>query len=163
MKTSDEATRKIFSRPDLAQWAKSCKSQGKKIVFTNGCFDILHQGHMELLSYSSQLGDVLIVGVNSDASVKKLKGENRPLNNESFRSYMLASLSITDAISIFNEDTPLELIKSIGPDIIVKGGDYKPEQVVGADYVIKNGGEVVIFPLVKGYSTTALIDKIQRL
>lgn len=104
-----------------------------------------------------------MIGVNSDASVKKLKGKNRPVNNESFRSVMLAALVMTDAVCIFEEDTPLELITAIVPDLIVKGGDYKPEQVVGAMEVIKNGGEVTIFPLVKGYSTTALIDKIQQL
>jgi D-glycero-beta-D-manno-heptose 1-phosphate adenylyltransferase len=163
MKSADVAMDKIFSRPALQEWTRKCKELGKKIVFTNGCFDILHQGHMDLLSYSSKLGDVLVLGVNSDKSVKKLKGKDRPVNHESFRAFMLASLSIVDAVCIFEEDTPLELIKAIEPDCIVKGGDYRPDQVVGAEQVISTGGEVKIFPLVKGYSTSALIDKIQKL
>jgi len=163
MKSADAAMDKIFSRPALQEWTRKCKELGKKIVFTNGCFDILHQGHMDLLSYSSKLGDVLVLGVNSDKSVKKLKGKDRPVNHESFRAFMLASLSIVDAVCIFEEDTPLELIRAIEPDCIVKGGDYRPDQVVGAEQVISTGGEVRIFPLVKGYSTSALIDKIQKL
>ncbi|HRO45506.1 D-glycero-beta-D-manno-heptose 1-phosphate adenylyltransferase [Agriterribacter sp.] len=135
----------------------------KSIVFTNGCFDILHEGHLEILSQSAALGDILVVGVNTDNSVKKLKGENRPVNKELFRAKMLAALTIVDAVVLFDEPTPLELIRIIAPDTLVKGGDYAIDQVVGAEDVIKNGGEVKIVPLVKGYSTTALIQKIQEL
>ncbi|MDX2046717.1 MAG: D-glycero-beta-D-manno-heptose 1-phosphate adenylyltransferase [Chitinophagaceae bacterium] len=163
MKQSHHIPNKILSRAELVYQSRRWKFLGKKIVFTNGCFDILHQGHMEVLKQAAALGDVLVVGVNSDASVKRLKGNKRPVNNEAFRSLMLASLTIVDAVSVFDEDTPLELIIALEPDILVKGGDYKPEQVAGGEQVIKNGGEVKIIPLVKGYSTTGLIDKIQQL
>ena len=163
MKPAENISDKIMSRSDLKSKVNSWKSQGKKIVFTNGCFDILHRGHLEILSQAAGLGDKLIIGVNADESVKRLKGPSRPVNNESSRSIMLAFLEITDAVSIFEEDTPLELIQTIQPDIIVKGGDYKPSEVVGAEEVAKNGGEVIIVPLVKGFSTTGIIEKIQHL
>lgn len=163
MKNSASLKDKVFTRTDLIRQVARWKLLNKKIVFTNGCFDILHKGHIELLSKAAQLGDILIVGLNADASVKRLKGEERPVNDEAFRSEMIAGMIIVDAVSLFEEDTPYELIEAIVPDILVKGGDYKPEDVVGAETVIKNGGGVEIVPLVKGYSTTGLIQKIREL
>lgn len=163
MKASDKILLKLMLRDELQKQSNRWKLQGRKIVFTNGCFDILHKGHLELLTQAAALGDILVVGVNADLSVSKLKGDERPVNDESFRSLMLASLAIVDAVCIFPEDTPLELIQTIMPDIIVKGGDYDPSSVVGAEDVVKNGGEVKIIPLVTGYSTSALIRKIREL
>lgn len=154
---------KILDSDQLKHQVRRWKLLGKKIVFTNGCFDILHKGHMEILSQAAASGDMLIVGVNSDQSVKHLKGEGRPVNDESFRALMLASLTIVDAVIIFDDPTPLRLIQQIEPDVLLKGGDYTLDQIVGAEEVIKAGGEVKIVPLVKGYSTTALIEKIQQL
>jgi D-beta-D-heptose 7-phosphate kinase/D-beta-D-heptose 1-phosphate adenosyltransferase len=154
---------KILNSDQLKHQVRRWKLLGKKIVFTNGCFDILHKGHMEILSQAAASGDMLVVGVNSDQSVKHLKGEGRPVNDESFRALMLASLTIVDAVVIFDEPTPLQLIQNTEPDVLLKGGDYSLGQIVGAEEVIKNGGEVKIVPLVKGYSTTALIEKIQQL
>jgi len=134
---------------------------GKSIVFTNGVFDILHAGHIFSLSQAAKEADFLIIGVNSDDSVKRLKGEQRPLNNQDSRALLLASLLMVDAVVIFEEDTPLELINSIKPDVLVKGGDYTIEQIVGAKEVISNGGRVVINPVIEGYSTTTLIDKLK--
>ncbi len=163
MKASDKIPLKQMLRDELQKQSNRWKLQGRKIVFTNGCFDILHKGHLELLTQAAALGDILVVGVNADLSVSKLKGDDRPVNEESFRSLMLASLAIVDAVCIFPEDTPLELIQTIMPDIIVKGGDYDASTVVGAEDVLKNGGEVKIIPLVTGYSTSALIRKIREL
>jgi rfaE bifunctional protein nucleotidyltransferase chain/domain len=163
MKLSSKIHDKIFTVDELKRQVQRWHLLEKKVVFTNGCFDILHKGHLELLSKAASLGDFLVVGVNADLSVKKLKGEHRPVNDEAFRSLMLASLTIVDAAIIFPEDTPLELITAIEPDIIVKGGDYRADQVVGAEQVMKNGGEVVIVPLVNGYSTTGIIAKIRDL
>ncbi|MGN6492393.1 MAG: D-glycero-beta-D-manno-heptose 1-phosphate adenylyltransferase [Agriterribacter sp.] len=154
---------KILTVDGIRHQVKRWKLLGKKIVFTNGCFDILHNGHIEILSQAAQSGDVLVIGVNADASVKRLKGSSRPVNNETFRSLMLASLTIVDAVVIFEEDTPLSLITEIEPDVLLKGGDYTIDQIVGAEEVIKSGGEVKIVPLVKGFSTTSLIQKIQEL
>ena len=133
---------------------------GKSIVFTNGVFDILHPGHIFSLSQAATEADFLIVGVNSDNSVKRLKGTARPINNQDSRVLLLASLLMVDAVVIFEEDTPLELINSIRPDVLVKGGDYAIEQIVGAKEVQLNGGRVVINPIVAGYSTTDIIDKL---
>ena len=154
---------KIFTFNGMQHQVKRWRLLDKTIAFTNGCFDILHQGHLEILSQSAALADILVVGVNTDASVKKLKGARRPVKNESFRAQMLAALTMVDAVVLFDEETPLELIRLIEPDTLIKGGDYTIEQIVGAEDVIKNGGEVKIIPLVKGYSTTALIQKIQEL
>lgn len=126
-----------------------------KTVFTNGCFDILHKGHIELLRYCSQLGDKVIVGLNSDDSVKRLKGSSRPINRQEDRKFMLESIRYVSEVFVFNEDTPYNLIKRLNPDIIVKGGDYKPEDVVGKDI-----SEVKIFSYVEGYSTTKKIQDI---
>ena len=132
-------------------------SQGLKVVFTNGCFDILHRGHVEYLSKAADMGDVLVVGLNTDASVKRLKGEGRPVNNEEDRALVLASLSFVDAVVLFGEDTPYELIEAVHPDVLVKGADYKTEEIVGYDIVTSYGGIVDTIPLVNGYSTTKLI------
>jgi rfaE bifunctional protein nucleotidyltransferase chain/domain len=137
--------------------------RGAKIAFTNGCFDILHRGHIDTLTKAASFGDILIVGVNSDASTKRLKGPERPVNNEADRSYLLASLEVVDATIVFQEDTPLELIKALKPDILIKGGDYTLDKIVGAQEVLDWGGAVQIVPYEQGYSTTGLIQKIQRL
>lgn len=163
MRSVDSIQKKIYDLPSLIKQVNQWKFLQKKIVFTNGCFDILHQGHIYSLSQAASFGDVLIVAANSDASVKKLKGETRPVNNEHSRSLILASLVIVDAVIIFNEGTPLELIKTLLPGVLVKGGDYTVEQIAGAKEVIANGGEVKIVPLLQGFSTTGLIDKIHRL
>lgn len=134
----------------------------KKIVFTNGCFDILHRGHVTYLNEASRLGDLLFIGLNSDASVKRLKGESRPINNERDRQFVLENLKAVSIVEIFEEDTPLELIRSVNPNVLVKGGDWKPEQIVGSDFVIENGGEVKSLNFVDGHSTTSTIDKIQN-
>jgi D-beta-D-heptose 7-phosphate kinase/D-beta-D-heptose 1-phosphate adenosyltransferase len=136
---------------------------GKTIAFTNGCFDILHEGHIFSLSEAAKEGDYLVVGVNADISVKKLKGETRPVNNQHSRALLLASLMIVDAVVIFEEDTPLNLIMAIMPDVFVKGGDYKIEQIAGAKEVLANGGRVIINPILPGFSTTGIIEKITKL
>lgn len=135
----------------------------RKIVFTNGCFDILHTGHLQLLAQAANHGHVLVVGLNSDASVKHLKGKERPVNHEKDRLFQLASLLLVDAVCLFDEDTPLELIKTVKPDVLVKGGDYKANEIVGADVVTANGGRVEIIPFVDGYSTSTLIERIKKL
>jgi rfaE bifunctional protein nucleotidyltransferase chain/domain len=138
------------------------KNKGdRKIVFTNGCFDILHVGHIAYLNEAKKYGDLLVLGLNSDASVKRLKGENRPVNPESDRSFMLENLKAVDLVEIFEEDTPLELIKALSPDVLVKGGDWKPDQIVGSDLVLANGGEVRSLLFKDGYSTTNLIKDLQ--
>jgi D-beta-D-heptose 7-phosphate kinase/D-beta-D-heptose 1-phosphate adenosyltransferase len=163
MKASGKISEKLMLRDELAKQVQRWKFLGKKIVFTNGCFDILHKGHLDLLARAAELGHVLIVGINADDSVRRLKGHERPVNDEKFRAFIMASLTIVDAVNIFPEDTPLELIQTILPDFLVKGGDYDPSTVVGAEDVMKNGGEVVIIPLVTGYSTSNLIQKIREL
>ena len=135
--------------------------QSKKIVFTNGVFDILHRGHIHSLSAARDFGDVLIVALNTDASVARLK-PGRPLQDEKTRAIVMASLSLVDAVILFDEDTPLELIKFIQPDVLVKGGDYKPETVVGAEVVTATGGRVEIVQLLEGFSTTAIEQKIKK-
>lgn len=142
----------------LAQW----RVLNKSIAFTNGCFDILHAGHIAALTEAASHADFLVVGLNADNSVKKLKGENRPVNGEQARSVLLASLSMVDAVVIFPEDTPLELIKAIAPDVLVKGGDYKVEDIAGAKEVIAAGGKVIINPILPGFSTTSIINKFQK-
>ena len=152
---------KIFELNKLKLQIQSWRVLGKKIAFTNGCFDILHSGHIFSLSQAAKEADYLIVGVNSDNSVRRLgKDANRPINNEKSRMQILAALTIVDAVILFNEDTPYELITSLMPDVIVKGGDYTIEQIVGAKEVIANGGRVVINEIVEGFSTTNIIKKI---
>jgi D-beta-D-heptose 7-phosphate kinase/D-beta-D-heptose 1-phosphate adenosyltransferase len=136
---------------------------GKTLSFTNGCFDLLHEGHIASLSQAAAEGDVLIVGLNSDASTKRLKGSERPINNENSRALLLASMIIVDAVVIFEEDTPLNLVTAIMPDVMVKGGDYSIEQIEGAKEVIANGGRVVINPIVEGFSSTRIVEQIKKL
>jgi D-glycero-beta-D-manno-heptose 1-phosphate adenylyltransferase len=154
---------KILTLSELRLQANRWRFLGKSIAFTNGCFDILHQGHIFSLSQAAKEADILVVGLNSDGSTRRLKGESRPINNQQSRALILASLLMVDAVVIFEEDTPLELIKDLMPDVIVKGGDYKMEEIVGAKEVIASGGRVVINPLKEGFSTTGLIEKIHRL
>lgn len=146
----------------IAKDLASLKSQNKKIVFTNGCFDLLHVGHVRYLQEAKKLGDVLVVGVNSDASVKRLKGPTRPVQIEGDRAEILAALGAVDYTVIFTEDTPLNLIETVKPDILVKGGDWKIDQIVGSDFVIANGGKVMSLQFVDGKSTTKLIEKAQK-
>ena len=143
----------------LAQW----RVKSDRIVFTNGCFDILHVGHLHTLKTSIQLGDKLIVGLNSDASVSRLKGKERPIVNQLDRSEMLAALEMVDAVIIFEDDTPEELIQMIKPDVLCKGGDWSIENIVGGDFVKSYGGQVVSIPFIQGYSSSSLIDKIKNL
>ena len=138
------------------------ENRDKKIVFNNGCFDILHRGHVTYLAEARKLGDLLVVGVNSDASVKRLKGSDRPINNENDRRYILSQLRSVDFSEIFNEDTPLNLILTVEPDVLVKGGDWNVENIVGAKEVISAGGKVFSLNFVDGYSTTSLIHRIQE-
>lgn len=163
MKKPEIIPSKIYTRNDLIKAIYRWRFLGKTIAFTNGCFDILHAGHIASLSEAAKEGDILIVGVNTDASTKRLKGSERPINDENSRALLLASLAIVDAVSLFEEDTPLELITAILPDVIVKGGDYTMDQMIGVKEVIGNGGRVVINPIVKGYSTTGIIEKIRKL
>lgn len=153
---------KIFSQDALQSMLAIWKFQGKKVVFTNGCFDILHLGHIDYLSKAKDLGDILVVGVNTDDSVRRLKGNNRPLTDETSRSTIMASLHFVDAVTLFDEDTPYELIRLVQPDILVKGKDYRAEDVVGYDIVTKNGGQVITLDLLEGYSTTAIEQKIRQ-
>lgn len=162
MKKVDAIPQKIFSSHQIKQRVMQWRLMGKKIAFTNGIFDILHQGHIFSISQSAKEADCLVVGLNSDASTKRLKGETRPVNDEQSRALVLASLVMVDAVVIFDEDTPLELIKSIMPDVLVKGGDYTVEQIAGAKEVIANGGRTVINPILEGFSTTAIINKMKE-
>jgi rfaE bifunctional protein nucleotidyltransferase chain/domain len=139
------------------------RASGKKIVFTNGCFDILHHGHLDLLARAASYGNILVVGINTDRSVQRLKGPDRPVTNEQDREFQVASLLCTDAVCLFDEDTPEALIKLLKPDVLVKGGDYTIDNIVGADFVKSTGGTVEIIPFVNGYSTTSLIDRIKSL
>ena len=152
----------IISRKNLHQICEELRKSQLKIVFTNGCFDILHAGHASYLVEARKLGDILIVGLNSDDSVRRLKGELRPINNENDRAMLLDMLKPVDYVTIFDEDTPYELIQLLKPNILVKGGDYMPEDIVGADIVENSGGEVVVIPLVEGKSTTEIIMRIKE-
>ena len=153
---------KIFDLQLLMKKIEKWRSENKKVVFTNGCFDLIHLGHIEILARSSDFGDKLIIGVNSDLSIKKLKGENRPIIEESSRIKQLSALEFVDAVVLFDEDTPLKLIETIKPDVITKGGDYTAKNVVGNEVVSQKNGEVVIIPLTQGYSTTSILNKIKN-
>lgn len=161
MKLNQHSSNKIFSLPALEAKLTEWRSEGSIIVFTNGCFDLLHLGHIDYLEKASQLGDRFIIGINSDASVRRLKGDSRPLQNEEARSRLLAALAFVDAVVMFTEDTPLELITFIQPSVLVKGDDYTVENIVGADVVLQKGGQVRTISLVEGCSTTALVNKIK--
>jgi len=143
----------------VEQW----KKQGKCIVFTNGCFDLLHPGHIDYLDKAAKLGDILVVGLNDDDSIRRLKGESRPINPLRERAIMLAALRSVDLVIPFSEDTPLNLISSLMPDILVKGGDYEPNNIVGAKEVRQHGGKVIVMPFIDGYSSTKLIQRIQAI
>ncbi|HEY5369813.1 MAG TPA: D-glycero-beta-D-manno-heptose 1-phosphate adenylyltransferase [Hanamia sp.] len=162
MKKTDSIRIRVVSKEGLSQEIIRLRLKSKTIAFTNGVFDILHEGHIAVLSKAASFADVLIVGVNSDASVKRLKGESRPVNNENSRALILASLIMIDVVVIFEEDTPLSLIKIIKPDVLIKGGDYKIDTIVGAREVMEAGGKVEIIPLEAGFSTTGIIDKISK-
>ncbi|HQV60490.1 MAG TPA: D-glycero-beta-D-manno-heptose 1-phosphate adenylyltransferase [Chitinophagaceae bacterium] len=162
MNRSDLIPQKILTAEQAVQKTAQWRILGKKISFTNGVFDILHQGHIFSLSQAAKEGDYLVVGLNADVSVKRLKGESRPVNDQDSRALILASLVMVDAVVLFEEDTPLELIKAILPDVLVKGGDYTVEQIAGAKEVIKNGGKVVINPILEGFSTTSLIKQMKN-
>ena len=149
---------KIYALPELLQQLDQDRAEGEKIVFTNGCFDILHRGHATYLRVAKSLGDKLIIGLNTDASVKRLKGESRPVNQEDDRAYLLESLAAVDYVVKFDEDTPYELLSQIRPDILVKGGDYKIEEVIGREFA----SEVALIDFVDGYSTTSTIQKMKN-
>jgi D-beta-D-heptose 7-phosphate kinase/D-beta-D-heptose 1-phosphate adenosyltransferase len=153
---------KVKARRELLRIIKNLKAEGKRIVFTNGCFDLLHIGHVRYLEKAKALGDVLVIGVNSDASVRKLKGPKRPILPEAERAEILSGLGCVDYITLFNEIDPLKLITSLRPNILVKGGDWTKEQTVGKKVVERSGGEVVIIPFVKGASTSILIETILK-
>lgn len=152
----------LLDREKLGEIVKELKKQGKTIVFTNGCFDILHVGHLKYLNEAKRQGDILIVGVNSDSSVKKLKGETRPINNQYDRAEILGGLKAVDFTTIFEEQTPIETLEIIKPNIHIKGGDYKKEDLPETEIVEKNGGEVRILSFVDGKSTTNIINKIKK-
>jgi D-glycero-beta-D-manno-heptose 1-phosphate adenylyltransferase len=148
-----------MTRAEAAAWRRG---RSGRVVFTNGVFDLLHPGHVDVLTGARAEGDHLVVGLNSDASVRRLgKGPDRPIRGEAERAYVLAALAAVDAVVIFDEDTPLELVRALEPDVIVKGGDYAPDTVVGADLVAARGGRVVIIPLTPGQSTTAIVDRLR--
>lgn len=163
MNPGNSLQNKISTLPDLIRKVAQWKFLGKKIVFTNGCFDILHEGHIASLTQAAEQGNILIVGLNADSSTRKLKGENRPVNNEHSRSVLLAALAMVDAVVIFSEPTPIEVVLALKPDVLVKGGDYTVDQIAGAKEVIGWGGKVVINPIVQGFSTSSIINKIQNL
>ncbi len=150
----------IVNRTEANKVVNNWRSGHKKIVFTNGCFDIIHRGHIEYLQEAKLLGDILIIGLNSDISVKRIKGEPRPYQSEQDRAIILNAMEMVDLVIIFNEDTPLNLICELKPDILVKGGDYDHRSIVGADEVEGWGGRVIIIPFLKGYGTSQLVEKI---
>ena len=149
----------LLNREETARRATEARDDGKIVVFTNGCFDLLHSGHVTLLEVAASEGDLLIVGLNSDSSVRCLKGEGRPVQPEAERAEALLEVEAVNVVTIFSEDTPLELIESIKPDVLVKGGDYSSDEIVGADIVLSRGGEVVRVPLLQGISTTRIIKE----
>ncbi len=151
-----------LNRENLQEEIKKWKDESKKVVFTNGCFDIVHRGHVEYLANAASKGDVLVLGLNTDASVKRLKGETRPINDEYGRAMVLAGMSFIDKVVLFDEDTPYDLIKFIQPDVLIKGSDYSLENIVGYDIVIGKGGAVVTMDFIDGYSTSSIVEKIKK-
>ena len=162
MKASELIQQKIFTSTDLQKLIFQWKYFGKTFAFTNGCFDILHQGHIFSLTKAASEADYLIVGLNSDKSVERLKGPGRPVNQQESRAIVLASLVMVDAVIIFEEDTPLNLVKALLPDVMVKGGDYRVNEIAGAGEVIAAGGRVVINPILEGFSTTSIIERAKK-
>ena len=161
MKHLEKIYDKILDEISLDKKLNLWREEGKSIVFSNGCFDILHRGHVEYLSKAADLGDILIIGLNTDDSVKRLKGPSRPVNDEKARAVLLSALEFVDAVVFFEEDTPYNLIRRIQPDVLVKGKDYKAEDIVGYDIVISRGGKVETIELVDGFSTTKTIEKMR--
>lgn len=153
---------KIYSLSDLKIQSDKWKKKGKKLVFTNGCFDLVHRGHLEVLANTADLGDKLIIGLNSDSSIKHLKGENRPIMDEISRAILLASLQFVDAVVFFSEETPYKLIETLVPDVLAKGGDYKVTEIAGREVVLENGGEVILVPFIDGFSSTNIVEKIKQ-
>jgi rfaE bifunctional protein nucleotidyltransferase chain/domain len=159
MLTYENIVDKLITQEEARELFSPEFREENRIVFTNGCFDVLHRGHVYYLSKAREMGEKLVVGLNSDASVSRLKGEGRPVNNQNARAEVLGALGMVDYIVIFEEDTPLELIKRIGPNLLVKGGDYKVEEIVGYSEVISSGGQVLTIPIMEGYSTTSILDR----
>ena len=153
---------KIYSLEELENKVNAWKQAGEDVVFTNGCFDIIHRGHIEVLARTADLGSKFIIGLNSDSSIQKLKGEDRPIIDEQARAILLAALSFVDAVVLFSEETPINLISTLIPDVLAKGGDYEIETIVGHEIVQNNGGEVILVPFVDGFSSTTIIDKIKK-
>ncbi len=153
---------KILQNRDLELYLKNLNSENKKVVFTNGCFDIIHRGHVDYLAKAASFGDVLLIGVNTNNSVKRIKGNTRPIQDEYSRALILAAFSFVDIVILFDEDTPYELIKKIQPDILVKGSDYKAEDIVGYDILKAKGGKVITIDFVEGFSTSLIINKIKK-
>lgn len=151
---------KIQSAQQITATVERWHKAGQTVVFTNGCFDLLHYGHLHYLADARALGDRLVVGLNSAGSVRRLKGPARPINDERTRAHLLAALEVVDAVVVFDDDTPLELIRAVQPDVLVKGGDWRPDQIVGAELVLAGGGHVLSLPFIEGYSTTAIEKKI---
>lgn len=162
MKKLEVLNNKFFNLKSLAKQLQVWRAKDKKIVFTNGCFDLLHRGHIDYLSKAADKGDILIIGLNSDSSIKKIKGRGRPITDEKSRSHILASLFFVDAVILFDEDTPYDLIKSILPDILVKGSDYKADEIVGNEILMASGGSIETIDFLAGYSTTQIINKIKE-
>ena len=159
MLTYEQIIQKAITLDEATKLFDPAFRSDNKIVFSNGCFDVLHRGHIYLLSRARELGDLLIVGLNSDASVTKLKGPDRPVNNQESRAEVLGALAFVDYIIVFEEDTPMDMIITLKPDILIKGGDYKLEDIVGHQEVISSGGSVEIIPMLKGYSSSSIIDR----
>jgi rfaE bifunctional protein nucleotidyltransferase chain/domain len=153
---------KILTLDEAQKQVSEWKDKGHEVVFTNGCFDIVHLGHVDYLEKASQLGQKMVVALNTDQSVRQLKGPERPINNEYARARIIASLSFVDAVILFGEETPLSVIETLIPDILVKGNDYSIDKIVGADFVLEHGGKVETIPLVAGYSTTNLVSKLKK-
>ena len=162
MSNLNKIINKICTLSNLKTKVEKWKEKGEKVVFTNGCFDLVHRGHIEVLAKTADLGNRLIIGLNSDESIRELKGENRPIIDETSRAFLLAALEFVDAIVFFSEETPITLIKTIVPNVLAKGGDYKIEDIVGYEIVIQNGGEVKTVPLTDGFSTTNIVEKIKK-
>jgi D-beta-D-heptose 7-phosphate kinase/D-beta-D-heptose 1-phosphate adenosyltransferase len=160
---NDNRPENIYNLEDLVKIRNELRLKNKKVVFTNGCFDFIHRGHIEYLKTARELGDFLVVAVNTDDSVRRLKGKGRPVNSEEDRALILAALRFVDAVCLFDEDTPAETISALHPDILVKGADYRIEEIVGHEQVLAEGGKVVPIPLVSGRSTTSIIEKIKKL
>ena len=161
MSFHNQLKEKVVSKDQALKSVKAWREKNKKIVFTNGCFDIIHPGHIDYLSQARDLGDILVLGLNTDQSVRRLnKGSNRPINDERTRAYVLAGLASVDLIVFFDEETPYNLIKLLQPNVLVKGKDYEVEKIIGFDILKENGGEVITIPFLEGYSTSSLIKKI---